>query len=254
MAPTNLIPNRRKLGAGLAIVALLGAACGGDGDDDAGTSVGPATTESAPMTGMDMDDTDMEMGKAGDSPVATPAADLRAGLTSLLQEHVYLAGIAISGAVGAGGDMEDPAVVSAVETLDANSVALSEAIASVYGEDAGAQFLELWRNHIGMFVDYTLGGATGDAAMQEAALQELSDYRVDFGAFVDSATGGGLPADVVAENLQMHVDTLVVAIDAVLAGSPDVVPALRDAAQHMPTTAEALAGAIATQFPEQFPG
>src|SRR5690606_32385864 len=119
---------------------------------------------------------------------------------------------------------------------------------------AGAQFLELWRTHIGFFVDYTLGGATGDAAMQEAALQELSDYRVDFGAFVDSATDGELPADVVAENLQVHVDTLTAAIDAVLAGSPEAFPLLREAGQHMPSTAEALSGAIATQFPDQFPG
>src|SRR3546814_10608192 len=106
--------------------------------------------------------------------------------------------------------MEAPAVVSAVDTLDANSVALSEAISSVYGEEGGAQFLELWRNHIGFFVEYTLGGATGDTAMQEAAGQKLDDYRADFGAFIESATDGELTGDVVAENLQMHVDMLIV--------------------------------------------
>src|SRR3546814_13964223 len=79
---------------------------------------------------------------ASHAGVETGAAELRAGLTSLLQEHVYLAGAAISTAVQAGGDMEAPAVVSAVDTLDANSVALSEAISSVYGEEGGAQFLQ----------------------------------------------------------------------------------------------------------------
>ena len=72
----------------------------------------------------------------GAGGVESGAATLRAGLTSLLQEHVYLAGAAIATAVGAGGDMEAPAVQSAVATLDENSVALSEAVASVYG-DAG---------------------------------------------------------------------------------------------------------------------
>src|SRR3546814_2398397 len=72
-----------------------------------------------------------------------------------------------------------------------------------------AQFLELWRNHIGFFVEYTLGGATGDTAMQEAAGQKLDDYRADFGAFIESATDGELTGDVVAENLQMHVDMLI---------------------------------------------
>lgn len=73
------------------------------------------------------------------SPVETGAAELRAGLTSLLQEHVYLAGAAISTAVQQGGDLEAPAVVSAVDTLDANSVALSEAITSVYGDGRSMQ-------------------------------------------------------------------------------------------------------------------
>src|SRR3546814_3811417 len=148
--------------------------------------------------------------------------------------------------------MESPGVVSAVDTLDANSVARSEAISSVYGEEGGAQFLERWRNHIGFFVEYTLGGATGDTAMQEAAAQKLDDYRADFGAFIESATDGELTGDVVAENLQVHVNTLVEAVDAVLAGSPEVFPKLRAAAQHMPSTALALPGPIATQLPEDF--
>ena len=226
-----------KIGAGLASLALVGAACGSD-DDGANTSA--PTEQSANPASADL------------ASVDTGAAELQAGLTSLLQEHVYLAGAAIATAVQAGGDLEAPAVSSAVETLDANSVALSEAITSVYGEDAGAQFLELWRNHIGFFVDYTLGGATGDQAMQDEAKQKLDDYRADFGAFIDSATGGALDATTVADNLQVHVNTLVEAIDAVLAGSPEVFPKLREAAQHMPSTALALSGAITTQFPEKF--
>ena len=40
-------------------------------------------------------------------------------------------------------------------SLDENSVALSEAVGSVYGKEAGDKFLEIWRSHIGFFVDYT---------------------------------------------------------------------------------------------------
>src|SRR3546814_20172082 len=90
--------------------------------------------------------------------------------------------------------------------------------------------------------------------MQEAAAQKLDDYRADFGAFIESATGGELTGDVVAENLQVHVNTLVEAVDAVLAGSPEVFPKLRAAAKHMPSPALALPGALATQFPEDFGG
>src|SRR3546814_1134626 len=132
---------------------------------------------------------------ASHAGVETGAAELRAGLTSLLQEHVYLAGAAISTAVQAGGDMEAPAVVSAVDTLDANSVALSEAISSVYGEEGGAQFLELWRNHIGFFVEYTLGGATGDTAMRsEEHTSELQSLmRISYAVFCLKKTNTQLP-------------------------------------------------------------
>lgn len=237
-----------KLAAAGAFVALLAVSC--TSNDDGGDN---ASSDATTTTVHGDDHSSTTMGGASSGSVTqTGAAELRAGLTSLLQEHVYLAGAAISQAVQAGGDMEDPAVVSATDTLDANSVALSDAIASVYGEDAGAQFLELWRNHIGFFVDYTLGGATGDTAAQDEAKQKLDDYRADFGAFVESATGGSLDAGTVAEELQVHVDSLVTAVDDILAGSPDVYPDLREAAQHMPGTAAALAGAIAEQNPDQF--
>ena len=237
MTPRSLVV---KAAAPLALVALLGAACGSD-DDTPAASGDPATTETTAG--------ESSTGERGAAGVETAAAELRAGLTSLLQEHVYLAGAAISTAVSAGGDMEAPAVTSAVETLDANSVALSEAVGSVYGDEAASQFLDLWRAHIGMFVDYTLGGATGDTAKQQQAAAELDQYRQDFGAFLESATGGagGLTQDVVAENLQEHVNLLVAAVDAVLAKDPTVYEKLKAAAEHMPSTAQALAGAIAEQ-------
>ena len=242
-------PGRRgtRVAAALTALALLTAACGNDDDNGAADPVqdSPTTTVEEMDDDMDHDMDDMDDSATGG--VDTPAADLRAGLTALLQEHVYLAGIAINQAVADGGDLEAPATVAAVETLDDNSIALSEAIASVYGDEAGDQFLALWRDHIGMFVDYTLGGATGDADMQAAALAELDDYASEFGAFIESATGGELPGSAVESELATHVDTLTAAIDSILAGDTDVFANLRTAAGHMPMTASALAGAIATQ-------
>jgi hypothetical protein len=237
-----------RVAAPLALAAMLGVACGDDGSSAAETGQAPETTEAQTESTHE----DMGGGDTAGDPTATPAAELRSGLTALLQEHVYLAGIAINQAVADGGDLEAPATADAVATLDANSVALSEAIASVYGDEGGEQFLALWRAHIGFFVEYTLGGATGDADAQAAARQQLDDYRADFGAFVDSATGGNLPADAVAAELQVHVDTLITAIDAILAGDPQVYGLLADAASHMPGTAAALASAIATQMPDTF--
>ena len=179
----------------------------------------------------------------------TGAAALRSGLTVLLQEHVYLAGAATGAAIGG----RDEEFEAAAATLDENSVALSEAIGSVYGDDAGAAFLELWRTHIGFFVDYTTGVATDDQAMADEALENLDQYRTDFGAFIASANPN-LPADAVAAELEPHVETLTAAIDAQAAEDPAAYTLLKEAANHMPTTAAVLAGGIAMQFPEQFDG
>jgi len=98
--------------------------------------------------------------------------------------------------------------------LDANSVALSGAIASVYGDAAGTQFLELWRKHIGFFVDYTTGKATDDSEMVEKAREDLDGYRQDFGAFLESANPDNLTKKAVADELKPHVESLFKAIDA----------------------------------------
>src|SRR4051812_7655128 len=146
------------------------------------------------------------------------ASDLRAGLTALLQEHVYLAGIAVSQGVANGLDSGE--FKAAAGTLDANSKALSDAIGGVYGDGAGKQFLALWRKHIGFFVDYTKGKAPHDAALVKKAQRNLDGYRADFGAFISSANPN-LPADAVAAELKPHIQTLEAAIDSAVAGNAD---------------------------------
>ncbi|MEE6294920.1 hypothetical protein [Georgenia wangjunii] len=145
------------------------------------------------------------------------ASTLRAQLTAGLQEHVYLAGIAVFTAYTTEGGTESEAFTAAAGVLDANSVALSEAVGSLAGEEQGAAFLELWREHIGYFVDYANAIATGDDEAAQAALVELDDYRPTAGAFFEEISGGELPADAIAEGLAMHVQTLAGAIDSLAA-------------------------------------
>jgi hypothetical protein len=180
---------------------------------------------------------------------STGASDLRAALTAQLQEHVYLAGIAVSQGVGQGLDSGE--FKAAADTLDDNSMALADSIAGVYGDDAGKQFLALWRKHIGFFVDYTKGKATGDKALVAKARKNLDGYRTDFGAFIASANPN-LPADAVAAELKPHIATLTAAIDSAVAGKADVFDKLRTAADHMPMTAKVLSDGIVKQYPDKF--
>jgi hypothetical protein len=176
------------------------------------------------------------------APDATEAAALRASLTSLLSDHVWLAGNALDTAVQHKGDLKDPQVVGAVLALDANSVALAETIGSVY-PDAEKPFLASWRQHIGFFVNYTLGKATKDDKQVAKAKADLNAYRTSFGDLINSVIPE-LPADTVAQELKPHVESLYAAIDASVAGKPDFQTKLSMAADHMVMTADILAGGI----------
>ena len=233
---------RKNLGlvASLLVMAILGVACGGN-DDSTPAASGDGTTET----------TAADAGKGAKTGADTGASALQAGLTSLLQEHVYLAGIAVVQGVGNGLDSGE--FKAAAGTLDANSKALSEAVGGVYGKEAGDQFLELWRKHIGFFVDYTAGKATKDSAKAEKAKADLEQYRSDFGAFLAGANPN-LPKDVVAGALLPHTTTVFGAIDSVVANDGMAFEKLRLAAGEMPKIATALAGGIAKQKADMFSG
>jgi hypothetical protein len=177
-----------------------------------------------------------------------PAGALRTALNLALREHVHLAAAATGAALG-GRDAEFKAAAGA---LDANSVAVAKAIGSVYGPDAEKAFLPLWRKHIGMVVDYTVGKATGDRAKQDRAVSELVAYTQDFGAFLAGANPN-LPRVVLADLVKHHVVTLKDVIDAQAAKDPArAFTAQRTGAAHMQMIADPLAEAIVTQFPERF--
>ncbi|MBU1251415.1 MULTISPECIES: hypothetical protein [Microcella] len=175
--------------------------------------------------------------------VNSDGAALRAQLTALLADHVYLAGAAIDQALADGGDLETADVQAAVATVDENSVEIAALVGSVY-PDAEQPFLDSWRSHIPFFVNYTLGEATGDAEMSAQAVEDLNGYAVSFGQLINSVVPE-LPAEAVQGELEMHAVSLLAAIDANIAGDPEYFSLLKEAAGHMPMTATALAGGIA---------
>jgi hypothetical protein len=181
---------------------------------------------------------------------ATKAAELRTTLNGLFGEHVLIAAVATSHALGG----REAAFKGAAAGLDANSVDLSKAIGSVYGPDAEKAFLPLWRRHIGFVVDYTTGVATKDKAKQDKAVSDLLGYTQDLGAFLSSANPY-LPKDVVAGLVKTHILTLKDVIDAQASGDfPKAYSAVRTAYSHMQMIGDPLASAIVKQFPNRFAG
>ncbi len=186
-----------------------------------------------------------DKGKELPGDIDAISAAMRTQLAAKLQQHAYLAGLASATAL-TGGD-----VASVSKPLDENSLELSRAIAAVYDDDAGRNFLKLWRQHIAFFVSFTEGAGAGDRVRMGLARQDLDSYRTAFGAFLNSANPNLSKEDLVAE-LGVHVDSLLAAIEAQAAKDPAHVVKLREAAGHMPATALYLATGIARQFPAKF--
>lgn len=180
--------------------------------------------------------------------VETEAVELRGTLDHLLSEHAFLAAEAMRKGADGAADFEN-----ITAALDQNTTELSAAIESVYGEEAGMQFKEMWSSHIGYFVDYVNGTAEDDDAAKEEALNELSQYREDFSMFLETATEERVEADALAEGLQMHVEQLIGAFDAYVMGDYETAYAYeREAVHHMYMVSKGLSSAITDQFPEQF--
>ena len=223
-----------KVGVAAVAVALSAAACGGSSGGNAASSTTPSSAPSSTMSS--------SMSTATDA-TATQAAELRAGLDTLFREHVNLTGFAVQTAVGTG--IGSVNTSQALKALDDNTVALGDAVGSVYGAAAKTAFVAMWRAHIGFFVEYTKGLATNNSKMVSDAQSKLANYKRDFSKFLGGATQ--IPPAAIATELQGHIQTLEAAIQAIVTKSPSAAAKLEMAATHMDGTADALAGGIAKE-------
>ncbi len=227
----------RLASAGVAL-ALVGFACGGDSDSgDSASGQSTPTTAPAPST-------------------TTGAATLRAGLTGLLTEHVYLAALA-TGAALRGDTKGFEAFAAALNgPTNSNTADLVGAVTSAYGADVGKAFDGLWRSngHIPAVVAYTQAVAANNKADADKAVNDLLSYAKTFGTTMNSVNSN-LPAAAVEDGVKMHITTLKAVIDAQKAGNqPAVYSSLRTAYGHMADLGATLAGATAAKFPDKFSG
>jgi len=192
---------------------------------------------------------DQKPGAVENGDPATPAGDLQVTLFRLLGEHVNLASLATGQALAG----NTPGFEAAAAALDGNSNDIAAAIGSVYGEETRQAFDPLWKKHIGFFVDYTQGKAAIDQAKQDKAVADLTAYAAEFGAVIESVTEERLTKDAVSELVSAHIGGLKDVVDGFAAKDfAKSYAALRPAYAHMQMISDALAGAIAEQFPDKY--
>ena len=182
------------------------------------------------------------------APAATTAApQLQATLRTLWHGHVVRArqyAMAVHARNANAAKKADAAVV-------ANAKQIAAAVGSFYGDAAGARMLELLAGHWGAVKHITDATRAGDAAARTAAIGDLTTNAKAIAAFLAGANPN-LPEDAVFGLLAAHGGHHVAQIDQIMKGDMKAEAATWMAMQaHMDTIADALAGAIAKQFPQK---
>ena len=101
----------------------------------------------------------------------TKAADLRVTLNAIEREHVAMLSTAFRNGFDGRADFG-----ASADSLDKNSVAFSSVIKSIYGEETSVKFLEIWRSHVGFFMNYTVAAKRGDKDGMDKAVTDLGSF------------------------------------------------------------------------------
>jgi hypothetical protein len=227
--------------AAMGLIMLGGLAAGCSSSTTTDNTTTPATQTTTTQTTPSNDNSMMAMSND------TKSAGLRVALGDLLSEHVDLALAATRSGYDGRADF-----AALAKSLDNNSVALATTVGSVYGADAQKKFLDIWRSHIGFFVDYTVATKKKDKAGQDAAVQNLGGYEQSFAQFFSDANPN-LPKDTLLAAVTEHVAQLKSSVDAYAAGDYTKAYQLENEARaHMSMTAKTLSAGIIAQYPDKF--
>jgi hypothetical protein len=236
----------RMAGAKVLVAALVVSVLSGCTDDPVIGNAATAAAVSAPPVEVAADAAE---GVLRSETAVVSAAQLRLMLEQLLGEHVLL--IAGAATDHAGGQTTDASLAVVAD----NTQALTDAIGLVYGDVGARAFASLWSQHVAFFLDHARGTADGDREAVDEAADHLEHYEQGFGSFTATATVGALPADAVAQLLNVHVADINGYVAAHLDADPETgavtLAAGHDYAADIGAT---LAAAIAGQGPTAFPG
>lgn len=173
------------------------------------------------------------------------AADLRASLNDLLQEHAYLATMAGDAAIG-GRPAEQSA---ATKALSDNADALGTLFSGLFSASAGTQFDQLWAAKDASMAGYA--SAADDAAKQSALSQLTNTFVSRFSGFVQDSTGltSGASASLIRAQIQA---TITVFDDQKAKAFAQLASDDRTAATAMQSIADLITTATVAKLPAKF--
>ena len=133
-----------------------------------------------------------------------------------------------------------------------NAKAIGDAIASIYGKEAGDKLFGLLAGHYGAVKDYMTAAFAGNADAKSAAVEKLKKNAEEIATFLSSANPNW-PKQTLVGLLMAHGAHHIAQIDQV--NTKDFASEAKtwdDMKKHIYVIADALAGGIVKQFPKKF--
>lgn len=138
---------------------------------------------------------------------------------------------------------------AAADAVVANAKQIADAVGGFYGKPAGARMLELLAGHWGGVKALTDARAANDSTAENKAMATLQSNAHEIAVFLAGANPN-LPENAVQGLLATHVAHHATQIQQIMSGDMKGEQSTwRAMRAHMDTIADALAGAIAKQFP-----
>lgn len=181
--------------------------------------------------------------KKGAEAAATDTAELRAGLTFLLTEHVFDVAATARELVRTKADLADRDVVEASAVLDANSMALASLVTR-YAHGAHDAFLTGWRERADLLLKYAAAVILGDDGEAVRLTVALDHSATALSQHVHSFVLR-LPARTVQDDLRQQTTSFMTALDALVEHRTGSAARLAQSASLMLPVAGLLATGIA---------
>lgn len=180
----------------------------------------------------------------------TAAGDFRADVNRIAAEHFALSQLSMTKGFNGAEDFD-----FADWAQDQNTEEFRAAIASIYGEEAGTEFVRIWNNeHISVQGDLATAAASDDASAEEEAANTLKNtFAEELGTFLSTATEERMPLQATIEGITAHETTVVDAFTQYTSGDYDASYATyREGYAIMFGIGKGLSATVTDQFPEKF--
>lgn len=182
------------------------------------------------------------------APAAAKVAETGAALRDLWVGHIFwVRNVAVDTLTG-----NQKAAAAAEKEVVANAKAIAGAIEPYYGREASEKLFGLLAGHYGAVKQYVDATAAGSKAKQDAAVKNLTGNATEIAKFLSGANPN-LPFDTLNGLLLAHGGHHLQEIQQIkskqYAQEAQTWEAMK---KHMHVIADALAGALAKQFPAKF--